>query len=95
MQFHYQYQMDCLKSMCSRHLITTMSIETVALVLLIADKYHVRDLRAECVDYIANNASVVIATEQWKACIASRADLVGEVLARVANKRADYFNCLG
>ena len=81
-----QYQLDCLKSICSCYLITTLNVETVAEVLVVADMHQASELKTKCIDFITDHSSQVMATKGWSALTGNRIELVTELFQNLAIK---------
>ena len=87
--------MESLKSACENHLSSSLSIDTVANALLVADMHGAASLKADCINYILANSFSVMSTDAWINMAQVRPELMREIgniskkLSEEASKKGD------
>ncbi|XP_064487949.1 speckle-type POZ protein-like [Ornithodoros turicata] len=74
-----KYDLERLKSMCERELLSNFSVDTVLDVLRLADKLNLTDLADAAVRYINWNSSAVRKTDSWKAMVREEPQLLERI----------------
>lgn len=54
------YALNCLKHVCERRLLSEMKIENVVDILLVADRYNVKDLKEEAIHFITIHSKDIV-----------------------------------
>ena len=79
--------MDCLKTLCVKHLASNLDVESVTETFLLADMHQVAELKSKCINFITEKSNQVISTEGWKSFMrANRIDLMAELFEKACNK---------
>ena len=78
--------MEGLKSACESHLSTSLSIESAASVLLIADMHGAAKLKTNVIKFIAANLLKVVPTDAWINMAKVRPELMREFNSKTAQK---------
>ena len=68
-------------------MISSLTIEDVANVLLLADMHSASHLKQKCMQFINNCEEEVMATEAWKMLAKNRIELVLELYQGLVRKR--------
>ena len=76
-----------LKTYCDPKLITTLTINSVARLVLRADRHSAQDLKKSCIKFISDNTKEVMATEEWKELMRTETDFGIELLADLTTKK--------
>ena len=88
-----KYQLKQLKTLCEKHLIaSTISIDSVATLLLLSDLHQASELKQRCIDFITDNVIEVMKTQAWKLLVENRIELTVELLQQLALKTVTYHN---
>ena len=78
-----QYQMDNLKSYCSRRISSTLDIDSAVEFLLLADLHQATYLKDKCIDFIVRRSDQVLATNGWQKLIKSgNSELLAELFSK-------------
>ena len=83
----HEYQVQDLKEVCGEHIATTLSIETVAHELLLADLYQAEELKQKCIEFITRHSKEVMHTEGWRMLTEKRMKLVLELYEFMSEKQ--------
>ena len=76
-----KYQLEDLRLQAEMALMNSISIETSAEILLLADQHHSQDLKSRVIQFIVNgNLKSIIHTDGWHKYVACIPDLVTEVI---------------
>ncbi|CAF4325613.1 unnamed protein product [Rotaria sp. Silwood2] len=76
-----KYQLEDLRLQAEMALINSISIDTSAEILLLADQHHSKDLKSRVIQFIVNgNLKAIIQTDGWHKYVACIPDLVTEVI---------------
>ena len=79
--------MDGLKTLCSKYLASKLDIESVTGTLLLADMHQAPELKAACIEFMTEQSDKVMATEGWKAFLATnRMDLLADLFKNLSVK---------
>jgi speckle-type POZ protein len=80
-----KYQLEDLRSQAEMALMNSISIDTSAEILLLADQHHSKDLKTRVIQFIVNgNLKAITQTDGWHKYIACTPDLVTEVIQATA-----------
>ena len=80
-----QYQMDNLKSYCSRRISSTLDIDSAVEFLLLADLHQATYLKDKCIDFIVHRSDQVLATNGWQKLIKSgNSELLAELFSKLS-----------
>ncbi len=80
-----KYQLEDLRSQAEMALMSSLSIDTSAEILLLADQHHSKDLKSRVIQFIVNgNLKAIIQTDGWHKYVACIPDLVTEVIQATA-----------
>ena len=61
-----KYQLDHLKSLCERQLISTLNIQNAARIIQFAHLHNAPELKRATLQFISKNAMAVRATKEWE-----------------------------
>ncbi|CAF3828045.1 unnamed protein product [Rotaria sordida] len=76
-----KYQLEDLRLQAEMALMNSISIETSAEILLLADQHHSKDLKSRVIQFIVNgNLKAITQTDGWHRYVACIPDLVTEVI---------------
>lgn len=76
-----KYQLEDLRSQAEMALMNSISVETCAEILLLADQHHSKDLKSRVIQFIVSgNLKAITQTEGWHKYVACIPDLVTEVI---------------
>jgi hypothetical protein len=76
-----KYQLEDLRLQAEMALMSSISIDTSAEILLLADQHHSKDLKLRVIQFIVGgNLKAIIQTEGWHKYVACIPDLVTEVI---------------
>lgn len=76
-----KYQLEDLRYQAEMALMNSISIETSAEILLLADQHHSKDLKSRVIQFILNgNLKAITQTDGWHKYVACVPDLVTEVI---------------
>uniref|UniRef100_A0A6G1SNG6 Protein roadkill n=1 Tax=Aceria tosichella TaxID=561515 RepID=A0A6G1SNG6_9ACAR len=81
-----KYQLDRLKLICEEALYKTLSAESVAEILSLADLYNAAQLKNQAIEYISTHATEVIETDGWNRMVRETPHLVAEVFRALAHQ---------
>lgn len=81
-----KYQLDRLKLICEEALYKTLSADSVAEILSLADLYSANQLKNQAIEYISTHATEVIETEGWNRMVRDNPHLVAEVFKALAHQ---------
>jgi speckle-type POZ protein len=80
-----KYQLEDLRSQAEMALMNSISIDTSAEILLLADQHHSKDLKSRVIQFIVSgNLKAITQTEGWHKYVACIPDLVTEVIQATA-----------
>lgn len=80
-----KYQLEDLRLQAEMALMNSISVETSAEILLLADQHHSKDLKSRVIQFIVNgNLRAITQTEGWHKYVACIPDLVTEVIQATA-----------
>lgn len=79
-----KYQLDRLKLICEEALYKTLSSDSVAEILLLADLYNAAQLKNQAIEFITTHANEVIETDGWERMAKQNTQLVAEVFRALA-----------
>ncbi|CAF2911022.1 unnamed protein product [Rotaria sp. Silwood2] len=80
-----KYQLEDLRLQAEMALMSSLSIDTSAEILLLADQHHSKDLKSRVIQFIVNgNLKAITQTEGWHKYVACIPDLVTEVIQATA-----------
>ncbi len=80
-----KYQLEDLRSQAEMALMNSISIDTSAEILLLADQHHSKDLKLRVIQFIVSgNLKAITQTEGWHKYVACIPDLVTEVIQATA-----------
>ena len=80
-----KYQLEDLRLQAEMALMNSISIETSAEILLLADQHHSKDLKTRVIQFIVNgNLKAITQTDGWHKYVACIPDLVTEVIQATA-----------
>ena len=75
-----QYQVPRLVAVCERKLCENIEVETVARLLVLADRHHAMQLKELCLEFIGAKPAEVMATEGWQ-LLGTQPNLLQELFA--------------
>ncbi|CAM4755183.1 unnamed protein product [Rotaria magnacalcarata] len=76
-----KYQLEDLRLQAEMALMSSISVETSAEILLLADQHHSKELKSRVIQFIVNgNLKAITQTEGWHKYVACIPDLVTEVI---------------
>ncbi|CAF3317093.1 unnamed protein product [Rotaria socialis] len=76
-----KYQLEDLRSQAEVALMSSISIDSCAEILLLADQHHSKDLKSRVIQFIiGGNLKAIIQTDGWHRYVACIPDLVTEVI---------------
>ena len=81
-----KYQLDRLKLICEEALYKTLSAESVAEILSLADLYNAAQLKNQAIEFISIHATEVIETDGWNRMVRENPHLVAEVFKALAHQ---------
>lgn len=81
-----KYQLDRLKLICEEALNKTLSADSVAEILALADLYNAAQLKTQAIEFISTHATEVIETEGWNRMVRENPHLVAEVFKALAHQ---------
>jgi hypothetical protein len=80
-----KYQLEDLRLQAEMALMNSLSIDTSAEILLLADQHHSKDLKSRVIQFIVSgNLKAITQTEGWHKYVACIPDLVTEVIQATA-----------
>jgi speckle-type POZ protein len=80
-----KYQLEDLRSQAEMALMNSISIDTSAEILLLADQHHSKELKSRVIQFIVSgNLKAITQTEGWHKYVACIPDLVTEVIQATA-----------
>ncbi|XP_073837828.1 protein roadkill-like [Musca autumnalis] len=82
-----KYSLLDLQTLCENILLETMEVETVADILLLADRHTNKRLKTMAIYFMVNNIKTVTETEGWKKLCQRDHDLRSQVLEKTATRR--------
>ncbi|CAH2105646.1 unnamed protein product [Euphydryas editha] len=82
-----KYALDRLKVMCEEALCLSLSVETAADTLILADLHSADQLKAQTIDFINTHATDVMDTAGWKNMISSHPHLIAEAFRALATQQ--------
>ncbi|CAG4915586.1 unnamed protein product [Colias eurytheme] len=82
-----KYALDRLKVMCEEALCLSLSVETAADTLILADLHSADQLKAQTIDFINTHATDVMDTTGWKNMISSHPHLIAEAFRALATQQ--------
>ena len=85
----FQFNVDCLTSLCANHFAENLQLDTVARIYQCADKLEIAYLQDKCVSFIASNFDEVAFTTNWRKIFGKNAD---DQLAKVYFTIARWMN---
>lgn len=81
-----KYQLDRLKLICEEALYKTLSADSVAEILSLADLYNAAQLKTQAIEFISTHATEVIETDGWNRMVRENPHLVAEVFKALAHQ---------
>lgn len=81
-----KYQLDRLKLICEEALYKTLTADSVAEILSLADLYSAAQLKNQAIEFISTHATEVIETEGWNRMVRENPHLVAEVFKALAHQ---------
>lgn len=81
-----KYQLDRLKLICEEALHKTLSADSVAEILALADLYNAAQLKNQAIEFISTHATEVIETDGWHRMVRENPHLVAEVFKALAHQ---------
>lgn len=81
-----KYQLDRLKMICEEALYKTLSADSVAEILALADLYNASQLKNQAIEFISTHATEVIETDGWNRMVRENPHLVAEVFKALAHQ---------
>lgn len=81
-----KYQLDRLKLICEEALYKTLSADSVAEILALADLYSAAQLKNQAIEFISTHATEVIETDGWNRMVRENPHLVAEVFKALAHQ---------
>jgi len=79
-----KYKINSLQLVCEKHLVATLSSSNAARRISLAHAHCCGLLKQECLDFMKDNISDVMKSEDWATHLAGKAELLNEVLAHIA-----------
>uniref|UniRef100_A0A3B3SF63 Speckle type BTB/POZ protein like n=1 Tax=Paramormyrops kingsleyae TaxID=1676925 RepID=A0A3B3SF63_9TELE len=87
-----KYALERLKVMCEEALCSSLSVENVADVLILADLHSAEQLKAQAIDFINSHTTDIMETAGWKSMIQSHPHLVAEAFRALASAQCPPFS---
>lgn len=81
-----KYQLDRLKLICEEALYKTLSADSVAEILSLADLYNATQLKNQAIEFISSHATEVIETDGWNRMVRENPHLIAEVFKALAHQ---------
>ena len=81
-----KYQLDQLKSICSKKLYNNIEINNCLNYLVIGDLYRADDLKKSSLQFIARNVGSVFKSKDWEECLKDHPSLMAEVINAFARQ---------
>lgn len=81
-----KYHLDRLKLICEEALYKTLSADSVAEILSLADLYNAAQLKNQAIEFISIHATEVIETDGWNRMVRENPHLVAEVFKALAHQ---------
>ncbi|CAF1613133.1 unnamed protein product, partial [Didymodactylos carnosus] len=75
-----KYQLDDLRLQAEMALMSSISIDNGAEILLLSDQHHSKDLKQRVIQFIVNNLKAVTTTDGWHKYVSCVPELVTEVI---------------
>jgi len=82
-----KYDLERLKMMCEESLCATLSNETAAEILILADMHSAHQLKIHAIEYINSHATDVMETTGWKEMITNQPHLIAEAFRALATQQ--------
>ncbi|KAH9387895.1 hypothetical protein TYRP_009094 [Tyrophagus putrescentiae] len=87
LQAAVHFQIPSLVAICEQSLAANLSTDSVASILLLADRYQAKTLKEKCIEYIIDMAEIVTVTDGWRQLTATaHAELAFELFTSVISK---------
>ncbi|CAF0724101.1 unnamed protein product [Didymodactylos carnosus] len=81
-----KYQLEDLRLQAEMALMNSISIDSSAEILLLADQHHSKELKLKVIQFIVQNLKAVTSTEGWHKYVSCVPDLVTEVIQATAQE---------
>ncbi|XP_065219304.1 speckle-type POZ protein B-like [Planococcus citri] len=89
------YKLNGLKTIILQSMVDTLSIESAAHVLILADKHHEKDLKSKVIDFIVENSIQVLNTTEWKSmAVPNNVQLVDEMCKIFSQRLSKSLPCV-
>lgn len=75
-----QFEIETLKQLCANKVRQSLTVETAAEILKLADKHHAVELQNECAEMIIANFEVVSKSQAFQDLLLTNASLVLEIM---------------
>jgi len=82
-----KYNLEKLKKICAKHLITTITSDNTGDVLAVADIANCERLKQKTIEYIVSNPKNVSETESWDNMVSKRPFLYKDAFNALAKKQ--------
>ncbi|XP_060589968.1 speckle-type POZ protein B-like [Ruditapes philippinarum] len=83
-----KYALDRLKVMCEEALCSSLTIENVCEILVLADLHSADQLKTHAIDFINSHATDVMETQGWKTLIMSHPHLIADAFRALASQQS-------
>jgi len=82
-----KYDIRDLKSICCQHLASTLSVDQIVDVLVLADIHKATDLKNQAIQFLLNHKEEVFAQPDWKHKLRNHPEILMEVLEATVDTR--------
>lgn len=83
-----RYALERLKVMCEESLCSSLSIENVSDILILADLHSAEQLKTHSIEFINSHATDVMDTSGWKELVCTHSHLVAEAFKALASQQS-------
>ncbi|KAK6183633.1 speckle-type POZ protein [Patella vulgata] len=83
-----KYALDRLKVMCEEALYSSLTVENVCEILVLADLHSADQLKTHAVDFINSHATEVMDTMGWKAMVSTHPHLIADAFRALASQQS-------
>ncbi|XP_038116036.1 speckle-type POZ protein [Culex quinquefasciatus] len=81
-----KYSLDTLKSKCSEHLGSRLSVATATATLELADKYNAGALKQQAIKFISKHVKQLNPAD-WKEVLTNNFDVAAEIIAQMVKEK--------
>lgn len=83
-----KYALERLKVMCEEALCSSLTVENVGEVLILADLHSASQLKSQAIDFINSHATEVMDTQGWKHMVNTQPSLVADAFRALATQQS-------